>query len=84
MCHGKVKMKCCKTNHIVVKVKDAHLVNANLSLAKVFPFVIPATNYAGFVPVWQQAHTERMLYHGQHAPPPDKDLILIKNCTFRI
>lgn len=84
ICHARVKMKCCKTKHIVVKVKDAHLANDNVWLAKVFTFAAIVPNYISFVPVWQQAYAERITYHGQNAPPPDKDLTLIKNRSFRI
>jgi hypothetical protein len=84
MCKGIAKMKCCKTNHIEVKVKDAHLANANYSLAKVFAFTAIISNYGGFVSFWAKPDFVAEVYHGSNAPPPDHDLILIKNCTFRI
>lgn len=84
MCHGKAKMKCCKTNHIEVKVKDAHLINANTTPAKTFAFAAILPYQINFVHVWQQAHTERVLYHAQNAPPPGGRSIGIKNCTFLI
>lgn len=84
MCKGIAKMKCCKTNHIEVKVKDAHLANAGYSVVKAFAFVVVLPKYTGFTHIWSKPDFAKVCYHGANAPPPGDDLLLIKNCTFRI
>jgi hypothetical protein len=83
-CRGVVKMKCCKTKHVDVKVKDAHVVSDGSYLAKLVAFTPIIPQLLRFTPVWQQNHTERVVYHAQNAPPPDGRPIFIKNCSFRI
>lgn len=79
------KMKCCKNNHLEVKVKDNHQAESHSFLSKIFGFKLPKSPFADFFNALEDALIKES--HGR-APPDDHPSntisTFLKNCSFRI
>jgi len=78
-----VKMKCCRDEHLDIKIKDAHQVQAHFAFAKLFVADLPKIIYSDYLlPVQALALVTRA-----DRGPPDRsggNPIYLKNQVFRI
>jgi hypothetical protein len=77
-------MQCCHNKHLVVKVKDAHLAQANAVHIKVLTFAVTPFCYPCFSFTPKQGLPAQFV----NKPPPDPPLAnvdpFLKNRVFRI
>jgi hypothetical protein len=77
------KMKCCKDQHLEVKVKDSHQAGSQAFSGKFFMADLAIPALSTFSPSFQN-HSGGSLFTYRGPPEPSGTPIYLTNCIFRI
>ncbi|QJD96373.1 hypothetical protein HH214_11095 [Mucilaginibacter robiniae] len=79
-----MKMKCCKNQHLNVKVKDAHQSVSALESIKLLALHLPVAFLNSFAPAPQPVTLIAQQLRGPPDLPVNLVPVFLKNCNFRI